>query len=300
MSEADHSEDMSNGVSPQEHPLSAEATVRTDETAAAAAAAAAAARQESIERLAKKVAGIAAIYFVEKGVGRGLQQAKLKIPSSLATMLLWIGGLKALEEIQGDSTQAEAVSEALAPAVGFYGKWMTLFLTPPLTMLPMAIKTHAKGTSGRSWRRLAAIHAVGWFLSCLISASVAHMLRRRSKIAASSTDNCCNERSPAIVQKGTSQGDAEAAAGGVNSEKFMKREEEKEKEGNPEAGEDRPVISTMAPTQAPTTAQVPGENDLLHFWFKVTLAAYALHKVVGRKVWFLLYYFFVNLNPMSL
>ena len=287
MSEADRSEDMSDGVSLQEHPLSAEATVRTDE--AAAAAAAAAARQESIERLAKKIAGIAAIYFVEKGVGRGLQQAKLKIPSSLATMLLWIGGLKALEEIQGDSTQAEAVSEALAPAVGFYGKWMTLFLTPPLTMLPMAIKTHAKGTSGRSWRRLAAIHAVGWFFSLLISAGVAHMLRRRSKIASSSTDECCNERSPATtVREGsTIQGGAEAAAGGVNSEKATKREEEKEKEGSSEGGEDLPVISTMGPTQAPTTVQVTGENDLLHFWFKVSLAAYALHKVVGRKVWFL-------------
>ena len=54
-------------------------------------------------------------------------------------------GLKALEEINGDAAQSNAISDALAPAVQFYGKWMTLFLTPPLTMLPMAVKTHARG-----------------------------------------------------------------------------------------------------------------------------------------------------------
>ena len=142
-------------TSPTRRGAEAEAAARAELEAAEAAAAAAAARQKSLEALGKKIAGIAAIYFIEKGVGKGLEKAKLKIPSSLATMLLWMGGLKALEEINGDAAQSNAISDALAPAVQFYGKWMTLFLTPPLTMLPMAIKT-TKGTSAQSWRRLAA------------------------------------------------------------------------------------------------------------------------------------------------
>lgn len=135
-------------------------------------------QKEAAERrriLGKKLAGIAAIYVLEKAVAKGLVQAKLKVPSSLATMLLWLGGLKALE-LSGEKERAEAIASALQPAVGFLGKWMTLFLTPPLTMLPVAIKTHAKGTSAAQWRKLAAIHACGWALSCVLSAAIAHAL----------------------------------------------------------------------------------------------------------------------------
>ena len=133
-------------IAKKEAAAKAEAASTAEVEAVEAAAAAAAARQRSLELLGKKLAGIAAIYFIEKGVGKGLARARIKIPSSLATMLLWMGGLKAMETLNdGDASRAEAVSSALAPAVQFYGKWMTLFLTPPLTMLPMAVKTHARG-----------------------------------------------------------------------------------------------------------------------------------------------------------
>jgi len=83
-------------------------------------------RLEQRRVLGLKIAGIAAIYAIEKvgvaasrhehirrpwslksfifpptfvvqGVNKGLSAAKVKVPSSLASMLLWLGGLKALE-----------------------------------------------------------------------------------------------------------------------------------------------------------------------------------------------------------
>ena len=114
-----------------------------------------------------------------KAVGKGLARARVRIPSSLATMLLWLGGLKAMETWDEGPARAEAVVSAMQPAVTFLGRWMTLFLTPPLTMLPTAIKANAKGTTAEQWRRLLAIHAGGWALSCVVSASIARALSGR-------------------------------------------------------------------------------------------------------------------------
>jgi len=78
--------------------------------------------------------------------------------------------------------RAEAIASALQPAVGFLGRWMTLFLAPPLTMLPVALSSaSARGTTAAQWRRLAAVHACGWVLSCCLSAALASALVARKR-----------------------------------------------------------------------------------------------------------------------
>mmetsp|Transcript_81324 Transcript_81324/g.162251 ORF Transcript_81324/g.162251 Transcript_81324/m.162251 type:complete len:513 (-) Transcript_81324:412-1950(-) len=227
--------------------------------------AAAEVRRKERVLLSKKLAGIAAIYAIEKAVAKGLTSAKIKVPSSLATMLLWLGGLKSLEVFDGDAERAEAISSALQPAVGFLGKWMTLFLTPPLAMLPMAVKTNAKGTTAEQWKRLFAIHAGGWVLSCVLSSLIAKALATSSSASAAATAVKANGKS-------RQQPPPPSIRGAPSAE-----EEEEETDEVKDGDEEDEVPVAAAPIKA------VGWDPLLVRWAQFTAAAYCLQRHLGPK-----------------
>ncbi|CAM9458439.1 unnamed protein product, partial [Heterosigma akashiwo] len=79
----------------------------------------------------KAVVGSAIIYGFEKVIAKVLQDIGLKIPSSLGSMVSIFVLLKVIQATKGEA-EAVRLAEALRPAVGFLGNWMTAFLAPPL------------------------------------------------------------------------------------------------------------------------------------------------------------------------
>jgi len=212
------------------------------------------------DELGKKFAGIAAIYAIEKMVGRGLAKANSKIPSSLVSMLLWLGGLKVIERVKGRE-QADLISQSLTPAVGYLGKWMTLFLTPPLVMLPVAIRRDAKGTAATTWAKLLVIHCAGWVLSCVTSAAVAYALNKRRDVIAvtisSNSDKECLSKSPSSA--------ADVTALSLDS------------------GDDSGGDNEDAPNGGGVAAPPEIEDRSLEIWLKVAVASLVLNKTVGLQ-----------------
>lgn len=242
--------------------------------------------RSSKDELGKKFAGVAAIYAIEKMVAKGLAKGNSKIPSSLVTMLLWLGGLKVIERVNGEE-QAELISQSLTPAVNYLGKWMTLYLTPPLVMLPVAIKRDAKGTTASTWGKVLVIHCAGWALSCVASALMAFSLdkRRRSNEVTKSVNlsRDCSSPSPSSIDgvekitmgfQETEMTDGDIGYIGDSDSNFELGEFAKRSDE---------ILLKKDTSKDATTTEPENKDQCLDTWVKLAIAALALNKTVGLQ-----------------
>eukprot|EP00903_Cladosiphon_okamuranus_P018345 g16877.t1 len=125
--------------------------------------------QKNGGKTTKMLIGTGGIFVFEQIVRRALAKAGLKLPSSLVSMVAAFVLLKVYESSTGKE-DADKVANYFGPAVEHLGKWMPLYLAPPLIVLPNAL-SEVQGAA--MWARLGGVHVVGWVLSILSTAAVA-------------------------------------------------------------------------------------------------------------------------------
>jgi len=111
------------------------------------------------------------IFGYEKLIGALLRAMGSKLPSTLMAQITLFGLLRAIQNIFGRAA-GDRVSSIFKPGVEFLGKWMGLFLAPPLVALDASIArlpAYEAGVWGRAVALLGgcwtAQHAVGGVVS---------------------------------------------------------------------------------------------------------------------------------------
>jgi len=195
---------------------------------------------------------------------------------------------------------------------------MTLFLTPPLVMLPAAVRKHAANTSAAQWQKLACVHALGWALSCTTSAFIAHALwrpppRRRqvkdaAPAAAASASSSAEAQPPPPAPTLTRAHSAEAQAFSdtvddqAENEKSLNQNKSSSSSGGgggvddsggassvrieEDAKEDDAKVEAATSPPEPIGPPLPSPacfDPLLTRWLQFTAASYCLQSLVGRK-----------------
>mmetsp|Transcript_70732 Transcript_70732/g.153604 ORF Transcript_70732/g.153604 Transcript_70732/m.153604 type:complete len:496 (-) Transcript_70732:82-1569(-) len=122
-----------------------------------------------------------AIFAYERSVAALLRRLGLvRMPSTLAAMLSLFAALRTVQKIK-DRETAERLAALLKPGVDFLGKWMGLFLAPPLVSLDASIAALPRYSQG-VWANLAALLGLGWTTTHCVAAAVATRLApERSK-----------------------------------------------------------------------------------------------------------------------
>mmetsp|Transcript_40289 Transcript_40289/g.110909 ORF Transcript_40289/g.110909 Transcript_40289/m.110909 type:complete len:503 (-) Transcript_40289:248-1756(-) len=133
----------------------------------------------SITNTVKIWAAAVAIFGYERVVAAILRRAKLtRLPSTLAAMLSLFAILRTTERLHGREA-GDRLSKLLGPGVDFLGKWMGLFLAPPLVSLDASIAALPAYPTG-VWANLAAILSCGWAGTHAVAAAVATQLAPRA------------------------------------------------------------------------------------------------------------------------
>jgi putative effector of murein hydrolase len=123
--------------------------------------------------------GTGIMFACEEVVSRVLEKRGLKLPSSLISMLAIFVFLNGYAAAAGEET-AEKAAEYLRPAVDHLGKWMPLYLAPPLVALPNALKGIGSDSSASMWAKLGCIHAAGWLFTLVSTAAIAKKVQQYS------------------------------------------------------------------------------------------------------------------------
>ncbi|CAL1169402.1 unnamed protein product [Cladocopium goreaui] len=97
-----------------------------------------------------------------------------RMPSTLAAMLSLFAALRSVQKLQNRET-SDRLAELLKPGVDFLGKWMGLFLAPPLASLDASI-ARLPPYSGKVWANTTALLGVGWGATHAAAAGVASSL----------------------------------------------------------------------------------------------------------------------------
>jgi len=123
-------------------------------------------------------ASAVAIFGYERAVAALLRRLGLmRVPSTLASMLSLFAALRTTERFKGRA-ESDRLAGLLKPGVDFLGKWMGLFLAPPLASLDSSIA--ALPRYGPSvWARAACFLAMGWAATYSTAAGVATCLAPR-------------------------------------------------------------------------------------------------------------------------
>jgi len=112
------------------------------------------------------------IYGYERLVAAILRRLGLtRMPSTLAAMLSLFAGLRAQQKLAGKDS-SERIARILRPGVDFLGKWMGLFLAPPLVSLDASIKALPPYSQG-VWANAVALLGCGWTATHSVAAAVA-------------------------------------------------------------------------------------------------------------------------------
>jgi len=113
-----------------------------------------------------------AIFGYERLIALVLRRLGLtRMPSTLAAMLTLFAGLRAQQKLVGKE-QSESIAKLLRPGVDFLGKWMGLFLAPPLVSLDASIKA-LPPYSQRVWANAVALLGGGWTVTHAAAGTVA-------------------------------------------------------------------------------------------------------------------------------
>lgn len=130
-----------------------------------------------------------AIFGYERLVASILRRLGLtRIPSTLAAMLSIFAALRTQQKLFGKAS-SESVANLLRPGVDFLGKWMGLFLAPPLVSLDASIKA-LPPYSSNVWGKSVALLSTGWAATHSVAAGVAtQLVPRRATGAVANPSN---------------------------------------------------------------------------------------------------------------
>jgi len=116
-----------------------------------------------------------AIYGYERAIAALLRRLGLtRMPSTLAAMLSLFAALRVTQNCS-DRPTADRLARLLQPGVDFLGKWMGLFLAPPLVSLDASIAALPPYSRG-VWANTSALLATGWAATHSAAAGVATSL----------------------------------------------------------------------------------------------------------------------------
>eukprot|EP00440_Ansanella_granifera_P059215 gb/GFBE01064189.1/.p1 GENE.gb/GFBE01064189.1/~~gb/GFBE01064189.1/.p1 ORF type:complete len:487 (+),score=87.30 gb/GFBE01064189.1/:1-1461(+) len=116
-----------------------------------------------------------AIYGYERVVAIVLRRLGLtRMPSTLAAMLSLFAALRTVQKIR-DRETSNRLADLLKPGVDFLGKWMGLFLAPPLVSLDASIARLPAYSAG-VWANTTALLGVGWGATHAAAGAVASSL----------------------------------------------------------------------------------------------------------------------------
>ncbi len=121
---------------------------------------------------------LSAFVLADQALKRGLKEAGIQFPSSLIGMFGILGGLLGLAAA-GQLAAAEACIGAAAPAMAWVQRYLPIFYTPPLIVLPLAVQN----MSSSDLAQVTAIVLFGFPFSCLFAASVVLGIRRLTSVA---------------------------------------------------------------------------------------------------------------------
>jgi len=131
--------------------------------------------QGTPEKTLKIWASALAIFGYERAIAAILRRLGLtRIPSTLAAMLSIFACLRTTQKIQGREA-ADRIAELLKPGVDFLGKWMGLFLAPPLVSLDQSI-ARLPAYSGGVWANTIAVLTSFWGTTHAFAGAVASSL----------------------------------------------------------------------------------------------------------------------------
>eukprot|EP00441_Pelagodinium_beii_P020071 CAMPEP_0197664518 /NCGR_PEP_ID=MMETSP1338-20131121/58686_1 /TAXON_ID=43686 ORGANISM="Pelagodinium beii, Strain RCC1491" /NCGR_SAMPLE_ID=MMETSP1338 /ASSEMBLY_ACC=CAM_ASM_000754 /LENGTH=482 /DNA_ID=CAMNT_0043243179 /DNA_START=74 /DNA_END=1522 /DNA_ORIENTATION=- len=136
----------------------------------------------SPEKTLKIWASALVIFGYERTVAAILRRLGLtRIPSTLAAMLSLFAGLRTAQKIKGRET-SDRLAELLKPGVDFLGKWMGLFLAPPLVSLDQSI-ARLPAYSGGVWANTVAVLTSFWGATHATAGAVASSLVPKRAVA---------------------------------------------------------------------------------------------------------------------
>eukprot|EP00931_Biecheleriopsis_adriatica_P054764 TRINITY_DN32267_c0_g1_i1.p1 TRINITY_DN32267_c0_g1~~TRINITY_DN32267_c0_g1_i1.p1 ORF type:complete len:500 (+),score=60.94 TRINITY_DN32267_c0_g1_i1:57-1502(+) len=143
-----------------------------------------------------------AIYGYERFCARILRQLGLtRMPSTLAAMLSLFSALRTVQKLKGRQT-SDRLAQLLMPGVDFLGKWMGLFLAPPLVSLDASIARLPAYSAG-VWANTTALLGLGWGATHAAAGAVASSL---VPARSSPTKSECQTAAPAAVVAKKSNG----------------------------------------------------------------------------------------------
>mmetsp|Transcript_34011 Transcript_34011/g.62238 ORF Transcript_34011/g.62238 Transcript_34011/m.62238 type:complete len:482 (+) Transcript_34011:69-1514(+) len=127
---------------------------------------------QDLRPIAKTWASSLIIFGYEKVIAAILRKLGLKkVPSTLAAMLSLFAILRASQKLK-DKKTADQIASVLKPGVDFLGKWMGLFLAPPLASLDKSIAA-LPAYKQDVWAKTVGLLGIGWTATHTVAASVA-------------------------------------------------------------------------------------------------------------------------------
>jgi hypothetical protein len=154
----------------------------------------------------KKEVGIALIMFYFHATKRLLQaRPSLKsIPPVLMSTVTALAGLNIINVVAPQHLQK--ILRYMDPSVAFLGNWMSLWLVPPLVLLPRAVRGIPRA-SASMWIRLALTHFGLFVGSTVVAAAVYKRVDRFCNGNGDSTSSSSNNIPAAMVLRGSSNYD---------------------------------------------------------------------------------------------
>jgi len=138
-----------------------------------------------------------AIFGYERVVAAILRRLGMtRMPSTLAAMLSLFSILRATQKIS-DRTTSDKLAQLFRPGVDFLGKWMGLFLAPPLASLDASIARLPPYGPG-VWANATALLGAGWTATHSAAAAVATCLAPR-KTSATNGNQITNAKPASVV-----------------------------------------------------------------------------------------------------
>mmetsp|Transcript_52159 Transcript_52159/g.124285 ORF Transcript_52159/g.124285 Transcript_52159/m.124285 type:complete len:483 (-) Transcript_52159:125-1573(-) len=129
-------------------------------------------KDNDLRPILKTWASSLVIFGYEKVVAAILRRLGLtKMPSTLGAMLSLFAILRATQKLKSRQF-ADKIADVLKPGVDFLGKWMGLFLAPPLASLDKSIAALPPYKQD-VWAKTVGFMGVGWSATHTVAASVA-------------------------------------------------------------------------------------------------------------------------------